>query len=62
MQSAFPGKFFYVDYSQFSFDNQALRESLDAGPNADRIHPQTAEGRQAIANLAFWLARLQCRL
>ena len=62
MQDAFPGRFFYVDYNQFSFDNQALRDSLDTVPGADRIHPKTAEGRQAVASLAFWLAKLWCHL
>jgi hypothetical protein len=62
MQSAFPGRFFYVDYNQYTIDNQALHDSLDNVPGADRIHPATNEGRQAIANLAFWLARAWCHL
>jgi hypothetical protein len=62
VQTMFPGRFFYVDYNQYTIDNQALRDSLDNVPGADRIHPATPEGRQAIANLAFWLGRLWCDL
>jgi hypothetical protein len=62
LEGALPGKFFYIDYSAYSFDNEALRYSLDDAPDADHIHPKTDEGRQAVANLAFWYARLLCGL
>jgi lysophospholipase L1-like esterase len=57
-----PGRFFYLDYSWFSFQNADLKHSLDEAPEHDGIHPKTAEGRQVIANLAFWFARAWCGL
>lgn len=62
MQNQFPGRFFYADYHAYSFDNADLRYSLDEAPGADRVHPATAAGRQAIANLAVFLARYQCHM
>ena len=44
------------------FDNADLRHSLDEAPGADRVHPATAPGRQAIANLAVLLARAWCHM
>lgn len=62
MQSQYPGRFFYADYHTYSFDNPDLRHSLDEAPGADRVHPVTAGGRQAIANFAVFLARAQCHM
>lgn len=62
MQGQFPGRFHYADYHAYSFDNAALRHSLDEAPGADRVHPVTAAGRQAIANLAVYLARALCHM
>lgn len=62
MQSQFPGRFFYADYHAYSFDNADLRYSLDEAPGADRVHPATAAGRQAVANLAVFLARYHCHM
>jgi lysophospholipase L1-like esterase len=62
LQSQFPGRFHYADYHAYSFDNADLRYSLDEAPGADRVHPVTAAGRQAIANLAVYLARALCRM
>jgi hypothetical protein len=59
LENAYPGQFFYVDYSAYSFENEALRQSLD-GPSGDRIHPSTAEARQAIADLAVQSALELC--
>jgi GDSL-like Lipase/Acylhydrolase family len=53
-----PGRFVYLDYSHHSFTDPALRDSLVG----DGIHPQTPEGRQVLANLAFWYARAGCHL
>jgi hypothetical protein len=60
LQRQHPGRFFYADYSSYSFDNPDLRHSLDEAPGADRIHPVTPAGRQAIANFAVFLARSLC--
>ena len=62
MQTQFPGRFHYADYHAYSFDNADLRYSLDEAPDADRVHPATAPGRQAIANLAVLLARAWCHM
>lgn len=62
MQTQFPGRFYYADYHAYSFDNADLRYSLDEAPGADRVHPVTAAGRQAIANLAVFLARYLCHM
>jgi hypothetical protein len=64
LQNRWSGRFFYVDYHAYSYQNEALRHSLDdpipgaAAP--DGIHPRTAEGRQAIANLALLTSRVHC--
>ena len=62
MQRQFPGRFHYADYHAYSFDNADLRYSLDEAPGADRVHPVTPAGRQAIANLAVFLARYYCHM
>jgi len=62
LQNQFPGRFYYADYHAYSFGNADLRYSLDEAPGSDRVHPVTAAGRQAIANLAVFLARAQCRM
>jgi hypothetical protein len=62
LQRQHPGRFFDAGYSAYSFTNDDLRRSLDEAPGADRIHPATAEGRQAIANFAVFLSRSLCRM
>jgi hypothetical protein len=64
LRNRWPGRFFYVDYHAYSYANEALRHALDDpidGANPpDGIHPRTAEGRQAIANLALLTSRAHC--
>ncbi|WP_158894770.1 SGNH/GDSL hydrolase family protein [Amycolatopsis anabasis] len=64
LQNRWPGRFFYVDYHAYSYQNEALRRSLDdpiPGQNPpDGLHPRTAEGRQAIASLELWTSRAHC--
>jgi hypothetical protein len=66
LQTRWPGRFFYVDYHAYSYQNEALRHSLDDPipglSDPDGIHPRTAEGRQAIANLALWTSRVNCQI
>ncbi len=54
-----PGRFTYVDYAAYSESDPALRADFD-DPESDGIHPRTAAGRAAIAELAITSAREHC--
>ncbi|AEF41134.1 hypothetical protein [Hoyosella subflava] len=63
LEKVFPGNFYYADYHALSFADEALLTSLDnpwAHPDADRVHPRSVEGRQAIAEFAVSTAVSQC--
>lgn len=64
LQTRWPGRFHYVDYHAYSYQNEALRHSLDdpiPGQNPpDGIHPRDEGGRIAIANLALLTSRVHC--
>jgi GDSL-like lipase/acylhydrolase family protein len=62
LERQYPNRFYYADYNSYSFSNTDLRYALDEAPGADRVHPHTAAGRQAIANFALFLARARCHL
>jgi hypothetical protein len=56
-----PGEFTYVDYDAYSRTDDALRADF-ARPDSDGVHPQTAAGRAAIAELAVTSAEQHCGL
>jgi hypothetical protein len=56
-----PGEFAYVDYDAYSQADEALRSDF-ARAGSDGVHPQTAGGRAAIAELAVTSAEQRCGL
>jgi hypothetical protein len=62
-----PGKFIYADWDRAVYRTPALNADLvaqtDSPPNwPDSIHPQTEEGRQALANFQVRYAKNRCGL